>query len=65
MSTAELIDEKAKTLPAPLQTEALPYVDYLLAHREDKTEEASEWARFSMQQVSRAYGPADAIYDKD
>jgi hypothetical protein len=65
MSTAELIYEKAKTLPEPLQTEALHYVDYLLARRGDGDEEAAEWARFSMQNLARAYGPADDIYDKD
>ena len=65
MSTAELIYEKAKALPEPLQTEALHYVDYLLARRENGDDEAAEWARFSAQQLSRAYSPSDAIYDED
>jgi len=64
MSTVELIYEKAKSLPEPLQTEALHYVDYLLARRVG-TDDQAEWARFSEQQLSRQYGPADAVYDED
>jgi hypothetical protein len=65
MSTAELIYEKAKTLPEQLQTEALHYVDYLFARRQRGEDEQQEWAKFSAQQLSRAYGPGDAIYDED
>jgi len=65
MSTAELIYEKAKALPEPLQTEALHYVDYLLARREDGDDEAAEWARFSAQQFNRAYGDNEPEYTVD
>jgi hypothetical protein len=64
VSTVELIYEKAKSLPEPLQTEALHYVDYLLARRPGNHEQI-EWSRFSEQQLSRQYGPGDAIYDED
>jgi hypothetical protein len=53
---AELIYEKVKALPEPLQTEALHCVDYLLAHREDGDQEAADRARFSAQNLARAYG---------
>ena len=64
MSTAELIYEKAKALPGTLQTEALDYVDFLLARQEVKSEEG-DWARFSASQLEKQYAPADAIYDAD
>ena len=64
MSTAELIYEKAKVLPDKLQTEALHYVDFLLARLNARAEDA-EWAQFSSHQLEKQYGPADAIYDSD
>jgi hypothetical protein len=65
MSTAELIYEKAKTLPEPLQTEALHYVDYLLARQRDGDERAAEWTTFSAQQLARAYGENEPEYTAD
>ena len=62
MSTAEMIYEKAKTLPETLQTEALHYVYYLLARREDRDEEAVEWTRLSAHQLARAYGNDEPEY---
>jgi hypothetical protein len=64
MSTAELIYEKAKTLPDRLQTEALHYVDFLLSRLDIRAEDA-EWAQFSRTQLEKQYGPSDAIYDSD
>jgi hypothetical protein len=64
MSTAELIYEKAKALPDRLQTEALHYVDFLLARLDARTEDA-EWAQFSTNQLEKQYATADAIYDSD
>ena len=64
MSTAELIYEKAKTLPGTLQTEALHYVDFLLSRQEAKSEDG-DWARFSASQLEKQYPSADAIYDTD
>jgi hypothetical protein len=64
MSTAELIFQKAKTLPNPLQTEALHFVDYLLTRLEAKTETAV-WAKFSAGQLEKQYASADSIYDQD
>ncbi len=54
MSTAELIFEKAKTLPSPLQTEALHFVDYLLTRQEWEME-AANWAKLSSQQLEKHY----------
>ncbi len=64
MSTAELIYERARALPGPLQTEALHFVDFLLSRLEAKLEHR-EWAQFSASQLARQYSPADAIYDQD
>lgn len=64
MSTAEMIFQKAKTLPEPLQTEALHYVDFLLSREEAKAD-ASPWAKLSANQLEKHYAPADAIYDGD
>ena len=64
MSTAELIYEKAKGLPAPLQSEALHYLDFLQTLRTSEAE-AAEWARFSAQQLEKQYGPEDAVYDEE
>ena len=64
MSTAEMIYEKAKALPEPLQAEALHYVDYLLAHQADSGEETAEWGRFSAQNLARAYGENEPEYTK-
>jgi hypothetical protein len=64
MSTVELIEQKAKSLPGDLQVEALHYVEFLLA-RMQAGAESSEWARFSAAQLEKQYGPADAIYDRD
>jgi len=64
MSTAELILEKARKLPDELQQEALQFVDSLLA-RQAELNERHTWARFSAQQLSSQYSPADAIYDQD
>ncbi len=64
MSTAELIYEKIQRLPENLQTEALHYVDFLLAQRHDQSE-AADWARFSAMQLAKQYAPEDAVYDKD
>ncbi|MCX6934875.1 MAG: hypothetical protein NTZ01_01560 [Verrucomicrobia bacterium] len=46
MSTAELIYEKAKTLPGKLQTQALDFVEYL-GHRRGATEEALAWQKLA------------------
>ena len=54
--------EKAKGLPGPLQTEALHYVDYLLARQEGGDGEAADWARFSAQNLARAYGENEPEY---
>jgi hypothetical protein len=64
MSTADLIYEKAKTLPGRLQTEALHYVDFLLSRPEAKSEDA-DWASFAASQLEKQYAPEDAIYDAD
>lgn len=64
MSTAELIFEKAKALPSPLQTEALHFVDYLLTRQEGEME-AADWAKLSSQQLDKQYSSADSIYDQD
>ena len=42
MSTAELIFEKARSLPSDQQNEALRFVDFLLARRSAEAE-AAEW----------------------
>ena len=64
MSTAELICEKIRRLPENLQTEALHYVDFLLAQRHAQSE-ATAWARFSAAQLAKQYAPEDSIYDED
>ena len=64
MSTVELISKKTSALPDELQREALRYVDYLLA-RQAETNEARDWAKFSSEQLAKAYAPEDAIYDQD
>jgi hypothetical protein len=63
MSTLELIEEKAKSLPRDLQVEALHYVEFLLARMQAKAE-STEWAKFSAAQLGKHYGSADAIYDQ-
>lgn len=48
MSTAELIFERARTLPGDKQAEALRFVDFLLAHRSPEAE-AAEWRKLLRQ----------------
>jgi hypothetical protein len=64
MSIAELIYEKAKGLPVPLQTEALHYLDFLQS-RQSAEVEAAEWSRFSASQLEKQYAPEDALYDQE
>jgi hypothetical protein len=64
MSTVELIQRKAESLPAELQIEALHYLEFLALRRETQAESA-DWARFSATQLEKQYAPADAIYDQD
>ena len=64
MSTLEMIEEKAKSLPRELQLEALHYVEFLFSRSEARAE-STEWAKFSASQLEKQYGPADAIYDQD
>jgi hypothetical protein len=64
MSTAELIFEKSRSLPGELQQEALDFVEFLLA-RKDEGREARDWSRFSAEQLAGQYAPGDAIYDED
>ena len=64
MSTAELIFEKSRSLPGELQQEALDFVEFLLARKEE-SREPRDWSRFSAEQLAGQYGPADAIYDED
>ena len=59
-----MILEKRRSLPAELQTEALYFVECLLA-RKDEGKETRDWSRFSAQQLSSQYAPTDAIYDQD
>lgn len=64
MSTADLIFEKSRSLPGELQQEALAFVEFLLA-RKDEGREARDWSRFSAEQLAGQYAPGDAIYDED
>jgi len=64
MSTADLIFEKSRSLPGELQQEALDFVEFLLA-RKDEGKEARDWSRFSAEQLAGQYAPGDAIYDED
>jgi hypothetical protein len=64
MSTADMLYEKAKHLPENLQTEALHYVDFLLARRAFEKED-NEWSKFSAAQLAHQFSPEDAIYDND
>jgi len=48
MSTAELIYEKAKSLPRNLQAEALGFVEYL-GRRRAANAEAAEWQRLLLE----------------
>jgi len=64
MSAAETIYERAKTLPAELQAEALHYLDYLALRRQAEMEDRG-WAQFSAVQFLAQYSHEDAIYDKE
>jgi hypothetical protein len=64
MSTVELIFEKSRSLPGELQQEALDFVEFLLA-RKDEGKEARDWSRFSAEQLAGQYAAGDAIYDED
>jgi hypothetical protein len=64
MSTAEIIFERAKQLPDPMQSEVLHFVEFLLARHAPEAED-KDWARFSANQLLTAYGPADAAYDEE
>ena len=64
MSTVETIFEKAKALPDKRQMEALNFVNFLIS-QELAQNEASAWAAFSGNQLSRQYCDEDAIYDQD
>ena len=62
MSTAELIYEKARSLPATLQSEALQFVAYL-ASRLDAASEAVKWRQ--LMQQTQAFVAARGITDRD
>ena len=62
MSTAELIYEKARSLPATLQGEALQFVAYL-ASRLDAANEAVKWRQ--LMQQTQAFVAARGITDRD
>lgn len=62
MSTAELIYEKARSLPASLQTEALQFVEYL-NNRLDAAGEAGKWRQ--LMQQTQAFVAARGITDRD
>ena len=64
MSTLQLIEEKARSLPGELQVEALHYVEFLLTRLQARAESA-QWAESSGAQLAKQYCPADAIYDQD
>ena len=59
-----MIYERAKTLPADLQAEALRYLEYLTLRRQSESENR-EWAQFSSTQLLAQYSPEDAIYDEE
>jgi hypothetical protein len=62
MSTAELIYEKAQSLPATLQSEALQFVAYL-ASRLDAASEAVKWQQ--LMRETQAFVAARGITDGD
>ncbi len=62
MSTAELIFEKARSLPSDKQNEALRFVDFLLARRSAEAE-AAEWRKL-LRETQSAPG-VSAITDDD
>lgn len=62
MSTAELIFEKARSLPNDQQNEALRFVDFLLARRSAEAE-ATEWRKL-LRETQNAPG-VSAITDDD
>jgi hypothetical protein len=62
MSTAELIYQKAKSLPGGLQSEALGFVEYL-SRRADAKSEAAEWQRLLLDTQQAA--AAQAISEED
>ena len=62
MSTAELIYEKARSLPATLQSEALQFVAYL-ASRLDAASEAVKWQQ--LMRETQAFVAALGITDGD
>lgn len=62
MSTAELIFERARSLPNDKQNEALRFVDFLLARRSAEAE-AAEWRKL-FRETQNAPG-VSAITDDD
>ena len=62
MSTAELIFERARSLPTNQQKEALQFVDFLLARRSTEAE-AAEWRKL-LRETQNAPG-VSAITDED
>lgn len=62
MSTAELIYEKARSLPATLQSEALQFVAYLTS-RLDAESEAVKWQQ--LMRETQAFVAARGITDGD
>ena len=62
MNTAELIYEKARSLPNDKQDEALRFVDFLLARGSAQTE-AAEWRKL-LRETQSAPGVAD-LTDED
>jgi hypothetical protein len=64
MSTAELIYDRAKSLPEELRQEALHYLDYLQQRRQAERDDR-DWAAMSAAELAQHYAPEDAIYDKE
>ena len=62
MSTAELIFERARSLPSDKQGEALRFVDFLIARRTAEAE-AAEWRKLLLQ--TQDLPSARALTDDD
>lgn len=64
MTTADLIYDRTKCLPEPMQMAVLRFVDRISSSRGDFATD-DEWLVFSEMHLANAYCEADSIYDEE
>ena len=65
MTTSEVIFERLKSLPDPVQKEVLDFVEFLESRRAGPDVSDAEWNRFSLASAMRGMEDEDSPYTRD